>query len=264
MSCFDPTYFWDKKELTAKLSELKDVKIHKETGVVSMKRGEIWHILTKCKFYYARKLVVDYEKLTISSICDADNNSVCLFTESGRSYVTTLSDDFVQIINNYYLGALDETTNSYVSFPPVIYQHKSDYYDSNLNKLATGKYVKIQLKNIQSFQHVHIIDDEYVLISRGDITKEYIETNLYLCADTQMMYDMATQTIIFVIKKYYVEPDNDPDDNVTFYGFIIPEYIDDMEVYHIDGVWLGLNEDDKYQLLTPRKPKSGSVTKPAL
>jgi hypothetical protein len=257
--------WFDKDELINQLYKLKDVKYHEETGVVSMKQGEIWYALTKTDYQRNGKLVADYEALKINCIT-ANFGTVPMFIEPNR-YIWTLNREYVCILSNQeFLGIIDEATNSYISFPPVIYQHNDkNFYDQDLNKIASGMYVKIAIKDIQTFQHIQIINDDFVLIPQN--TKEYIETNILMFLgegdNLPSLYDTKTQTLFPEMSDYIVKQDEgDNPNNETFRGFIIPNYTEDMIVYEIDGVWLGFM-DETYQLLSPRWPKSGAITKPA-
>jgi hypothetical protein len=50
-----------------RLNELKDVKYHEETGLVQMKRGEVWYVLCRSIIWYGgnEPLIADYENLEI-------------------------------------------------------------------------------------------------------------------------------------------------------------------------------------------------------
>lgn len=257
-----------------KLNKLENVKADMETGLVSMKKNDIWCVLCAGEVSFADftgEFIVDYEKKRIGVIV---NGEVKYMIHEGGALQNsfTLKKEEIKNINTVeYLGIMDETTDQYVEFPPIVYLVDYIYFNGDCNKIAMGDLFK-QNPHIKSFQNLHMICDNLVFINDQSVR---VADGLVYIGDKPgysffsnmeeergMLINNEEEIALCSIYKYMVFADKTVG-QVTYKGYIIPEDEKYMSnIFEFRGIWLGL-VNINFEQLAPFKPTSGQKTKAA-
>jgi hypothetical protein len=141
--------------------------------------------------------------------------------------------------------------------------------------LDVNPLIEIKVSFVNSYQHVHIINNVFVFVSYLPVSvvdkRIQIEDSIYsLYSTPSRTYRFEqdnTQIKVFSIYKFIVRMDeNIMVDGEVFYrgtyrGMVVPHGYE--LTFEVDGVWLG-SHNDSFSILTPRRPGSGAITKSAL
>jgi hypothetical protein len=268
--------------LIDKLNKIENVRVHKETGAILMKSEDgVWNILcTTGRFLKSdnHEIYVDYDNLRIGLI-NKDDKSIKYIASpeslSSNEKITLFDKRLTPINTTNFLGVVDDV--KYTKLPDTAYYNGNDFYDCEMNKIATGSFVIIK-STVQSIQHVHIFDGIWVLCTRKTVTVDgpiiiigdenpakycillSIQSDKYYLINREIE---GTDDKIIPLENYYNFAVGETEGEFLYRGFKIPEF-DGYEVFEIDGVWLGRTLDSKFVPLEPIMPKSGAKTKAAL
>jgi hypothetical protein len=174
-----------------------------------------------------------------------------------------------------YRSIIDEVTKEDINlyFPDLFYIGKNNkLYDSELIRLNVRPLIEVRAHYcITSLQHVHLIANLFAFVSYQPVTivngRVEIEDSTYMLYFTPSykyrLENKNDQKKVHYIFDCEVKKDTTTleDGTVTYRGMVIPGH--NGLVFEIDGVWIG-NDKGSSIVLTPRWPKSGAITKPAI
>jgi hypothetical protein len=265
--------------ITAKLNELENVRVHEETGGVLMKKENSWHLLSVYNLEILDicvngELVADYEAMKINFVGQPTLFN-CKKTRSNN--ISTLKKFIKACKTSKYRSIIDEVTKADIKlyFPDLFYIANNNLYDSEMIVLDVNPLIEIKVSFVNSYQHVHIINNVFVFVSYLPVSvvdkRIQIEDSIYsLYSTPSRTYRLEqdnTQIKVFSIYKFIVRMDeNIMVDGEVFYrgtyrGMVVPHGYE--LTFEVDGVWLG-SHNDSFSILTPRRPGSGAITKSAL
>ena len=265
--------------LVAKINELENVKIHCGTGGVLMKKENSWHLLPvhnldTLHICVNDELVVDYDKMQINFV-----NWPTLF-RCGRDRMwqkdisTLKKQNYIRVYKTHrFRSIIDEVTKADIKlyFPDLFYIAKNNtLYDSELIRLNVRPLFEVRMHYfITSFQHVHLIANLFAFVSYQPVN--IVNGRVQIEGSTYMLYFTPSRTYrlennidrkeVHYILDCEVKRDKTEDGTVTYRGMVIPGY--NGIVFEVDGVWIG-NDKGSIHVLSPRWPKSGEITKPAI
>jgi hypothetical protein len=268
--------------LSEKLGGLETVKFIENPGAVRMFSGGKWHNLFRPALLYtvSGDIVIDYVNLTIGIINGEKFEIIFMKGDIEKCY-TLYGNHFSPVNVDYYLGTIDEVTKKTITFQPGTFMVGKNFYDQELNLIATNKFIRLQPETITSIQHIHIVDELCVISSHYQVTirGKYIAIDeelysLYRSSDNDtfmLINDNNSIELTSLLKCHIICEKHERHENVenvenifTFRGLVVPNYKQLLYIYELDGVWFGEPEYRVYIPLTPRKPNSGQKTKASL
>jgi hypothetical protein len=266
--------------ITAKLNELENVRVHEETGGVLMKKEYSWHLLSvynleTLDICVNGELVADYDIMKINFVGQPTLFN-CKKTQ-GINIFTLKDEKFIKACKtSKYRSIIDEVTKADIKlyFPDLFYITNNNLYDSGMIVLSVSPLIEIKVSFVNSYQHVHLINNLFVFVSYLPVS--VVDKRIQIGDSLYSFYSTPSRTYrlehdnkqikVFSIYKFVVRMDKNIMENGevfykgTYRGMVVPH--DHYLTFEIDGVWLG-SHNDSFSILTPRKPGSGAVTKPA-
>jgi hypothetical protein len=264
--------------LVDKLNDLENVRVHEETGGVLMKKESSWHLLPvhnldTLHICVNGELVADYDTMQINFV-GQPTLFRCGKDRIRQKDISTLKKkNYIRVYKTHrYRSIIDEVTKADIKLylPDLFYIAKNNkLYDLELIRLNVRPLIEMRVSFITSCQHVHLIENAFVFVSYLPVSvvdkRIQIEDSIYsLYFTPSYKYRLENnndQKKVHYIFDCEVKRDRTEDGTITYRGMVIPGY--DGLVFEVDGVWIG-NDKGSILVLTPRWPKSGTITKPAL
>jgi hypothetical protein len=263
--------------LVTKLNDLENVRIHEESGGVLMKKENKWHLLSVYNLETLQacvdgELVADYEAMQINFVgrptlfqCKKTRSTIIFTLKKNKKIWIYRTSKFRSIV--------DEVTKADIKLylPDVFYMANNNLYDSDMIRLNVRPLIEIRVSFINSYQHVHLIENVFVFVSYHSVTvlgrRIQIEDSIYSLyftpSRTYRLESDNKRIKVLNILDYRVRKDTMTLENgtVTYRGMVIPEY--SGFVFEVNGVWLGIH-NGSFFVLTPRMPNFGVKTKSAI
>ena len=259
----------DIQSIVDKLNGLDFVKADIETGLVAMFKDDKWHLLSMECSTEDHLYIADYDEMRIGTV-DYVTGKITYILKREEECITLYGEEVASVDTDEFISVLDDESHSYVPLEPGTCRVDNLYCDQYFDKIAKGTILQCK-PSIWTVDHVHIINGEYVLISResikvrGDTIKIGGNKSKYT-----MYYDIETEYVYLANskKKIYLININEclvgKDSQGLYKGF---EFYDQKKyrgwIYEIDGIWLGALGEKDYERIYPYYKELSKNTKPA-
>ena len=264
-------------QLAGVLENEPDIVVHKDIGIVRMRKGEEWVFMDSLHWLDGEIHYVVISKIYGVSLChssmDRGKNVIEIFLTSGESILLLECKRPSKIVINDDLGVI-KMPFSIVNLPNAMYKvlipHINLYCDKDFNTIyTTHKFSStvIPIIDVKYYDEFTIIDHFLILPSSFKVANNRIIHNetSYIVTRFSGIRQICREdngemlAIDYLVSDYQVKKDSEG----LYNGLIIDNADKFYMIAHYNNNWLGVNFE-KTELLAPVNPRRTLLTKSAM